>query len=116
MASTILFGLHACTVISILLFTLSLQFHLRMILPNRSLTAFKVRRPYYISFATLLISIMLLLRCIATLLFYHSFISIIFLREIFRFLFIFGELQCIIQRILVLWFDQRHRFQINEFP
>ena len=98
MALFVLVGLLSCTVISIGFVLSGLLCHHKIIKPNQSHPAFELRRPYYISFATILISSVVFLRCVVALLFYHSLISIVLYRELFRFLAIFGELQWLILR------------------
>lgn len=91
-------GFVSCATISILQLIICVYCHKKLIKPNKAHPVFILRRPYFVSYITMTISINMLLRAIFALLLYHDLISIVMYRELFRFLAIFGEMLCLILR------------------
>ena len=94
----ILSGFVSCATISTLLLIGCIYCHRKLIVRNATHPVFILRRPYFVSYISIIISINMLLRAIFAFLLYDDKISIVMYRELFRFLAIFGEMLCLILR------------------
>eukprot|EP01084_Bolivina_argentea_P312061 540240_1 len=96
------------TAISIIVFMIAIFCCRNVIMRNGANPVFQLRRPYFVSYIVIIISINMLLRSIIALLLYNSLISMIIFRECVRFLAIFGEILCLLQRMYFLVYDLKH--------
>eukprot|EP01084_Bolivina_argentea_P229415 387212_1 len=101
----IVIGLLSSTTVSTILLIVCLYCHKNVIMPNARHPAFELRRPYFVSYVIITISLIMFLRSVIALAFYHDLISTILFNQAFRFLSVFGEMLCLIQRMYFIGYD-----------